>query len=63
MLLYGLRLAGAYSAQLLTDPWSAYPAVWQLDIDLDRAAPGIHFLKVRDFPDYVGKPYEENVSW
>lgn len=61
--IYDLRLAGAYSAQILTDPWSTEPAIWQLDINPNHAAPTINLLKVRDFNDFVGKRYEENVSW
>jgi len=53
----------AYSAQILTDPWSAAPAIWQLNIDPNPTAPSIELWKVKDFTDYVGKPYEENVSW
>jgi hypothetical protein len=61
--IYGLRLVSAYSAKILTDPWSTAPAIWQLDINPNHAAPSTNLWKIRDFNDYVGKPYEENVPW
>jgi hypothetical protein len=61
--IYDLRLVSAYSAQLLTDPWSPESAIWQLDINPNRAAPGMNFWKIRDFHDYLGKRFEANVNW
>ena len=61
--IHDLRLVGPYSAQLLTDPWSGQSAIWQLDIIPNRVAPSTILWKIRDFNDYVGKPYEENVPW
>jgi hypothetical protein len=49
--IYGLRLVGALSAQILTDPWSAESAIWQLDINPNRAAPSIDLWKIRNFTE------------
>jgi len=61
--IHEIRLVGESTAQILIDPWSENAAIWQLDLDLNRAAPRNSLWKVKDFKDYLGKPYEENVNW
>jgi len=61
--IHEIRLIDDYTAQILIDPWSENAAIWQLDLDLNRFAPRNSLWKVKDFKDYFGKPYEENVNW
>lgn len=52
-----LRLMDAMNVQLLIDPWSAYAAIWQLNL-LD-----LSLQKVRDFLDYREREYKEHIDW
>ena len=61
--IHEIRLVGERAAQILIDPWSENAAIWQLDLDLNNAAPRNNLWKVKDFKDYLDKPYEENVIW
>ena len=61
--IHELRLINEYTAQILTDPWAEDAAIWQLEIDTNRVAPAIGLWKIRDFKDYSGNPYAEEVVW
>jgi hypothetical protein len=61
--IHDIRLVDAYTVQILIDPWSENAAIWQLDLDLNRAAPTSNLWKIKDFKDYLDKPYVENVLW
>ena len=61
--IHELRLINEYTAKILTDPWAEDAAIWQLEIDVNRFAPDIGLWKIRDFNDYTGKPYVEDVLW
>jgi myo-inositol-hexaphosphate 3-phosphohydrolase len=61
--IHEMRLTDAYTVQILTDPWSEDAAIWQLELDSNRVAPAISLWKIKDFKDYLDKPYVENVTW
>jgi hypothetical protein len=61
--IYELKALDAYNTQILTDPWNEHSAVWQLQIDLTKLTRPISLFKVKDFIDYIGKPYTERVAW
>ncbi|KXX66560.1 hypothetical protein [Flammeovirga sp. SJP92] len=55
--IHDMRLKSNNSIELLTDPWSESSAVWELDIET------MTFMKIKDFKDYIGKAYCEQVEW
>lgn len=61
--IYGLKAIEAYTVQILTDPWAEQAAIWQLDIDLTKLTRPTSLFKVKDFKDYIDKPYTEQVEW
>ncbi|GGF28156.1 hypothetical protein GCM10011383_44870 [Hymenobacter cavernae] len=52
-----LRLIDATDVQLLIDPWGTHAAIWRLHL-MD-----LSLRKVRDFPDYQDRAYEEQIDW
>ena len=44
------------TAEFLTDPWHKDSAIWEIDIET------LELKKIRDFLDYQGKEYTENVK-
>ena len=61
--IHDLKLIDDYKVQILVDPWSEEASIWQLEIDLNNPAKAITFFKVRDFKEYLGRPYVEKVHW
>ncbi|TWF41776.1 hypothetical protein FHW36_103580 [Chitinophaga polysaccharea] len=54
---YDMRQSGPGIVQVLTDPWVENAAVWELDITT------LDVQKLRDFREYIGKAYMEQVAW
>lgn len=54
---HSLRQTEENEVEILTDPWSAHSAIWKFNI-MDETK-----LKIRDFNEYKGKVYTENVIW
>lgn len=54
---HSLRATTHGSIEILTDPWGSEPAVWELDITT------LTIHKARDFFDYQGHEYSEEVTW
>lgn len=54
---FDMRIHDEQCLEILTDPWSQLSAIWQLRIG------SFDLIKVRDFPDYIHKEYQENVNW
>ena len=61
--IYGLKTYNAYTIQILTDPWTAQSAIWQLEIDLNKLTKPISLTKVKDFKEYFDKPYTGQIVW
>jgi hypothetical protein len=61
--IHELRATNEYTVQILIDPWTVESAIWQLDIDLTKLTKPINLFKIRDFTDYINKPYTEQVIW
>jgi hypothetical protein len=55
--IFDLRQIGDDEIQILTDPWTSNSAIWSFDIISKRK------VKIRNFNDYVDKPYSDNVIW
>lgn len=58
--IFALKALGAYTVQVLTDPWTDTAAIWQLDIAPDLS---VKLFKVKDFGAYRDKPYTEDIVW
>lgn len=54
---YDMRQSGPETVHVLTDPWMEDAAVWELDITT------LDVQKLRDFREYIGKAYTEQVIW
>ncbi|MBS1604521.1 MAG: hypothetical protein JST42_17790 [Bacteroidetes bacterium] len=61
--IHEIKLIDEYTANILIDPWSENSSIWQLELDLNRATPAIGLRKIKDFKDYLDKPYTENIIW
>lgn len=61
--IFGLKRISKNKVQILTDPWSENSAIWQLTINLEKLSNPTKLEKVRDFKEYIDKPYCENLSW
>ncbi|MFP9112312.1 hypothetical protein ACLI1A_00080 [Flavobacterium sp. RHBU_3] len=61
--IFELRAIDDYSTQILTDPWDEASAIWHLTIDLKKPHKPVSINKIRNFKDYLDKPYTENVEW
>jgi hypothetical protein len=61
--IFELRMIEDYKVQILTDPWSDNSAIWQLTIDLTKLTRPISIEKIRDFKEYIDKPYAEKIEW
>ena len=55
--IFDLRQIGDDEIEILTDPWTSNSAIWSFDIISKRK------VKIRNFNDYVDKPYSDNVIW
>ena len=60
--IYGLKTIDAYTIQILTDPWAEQSAIWQLEINLKKLARPVSLIKVKDFKEYLNKPYNEHIA-
>jgi hypothetical protein len=58
-----LRLIDDYKVHVLTDPWSEESSVWELEINPQNPNSPITILKLRDFKDYIDKPYSDIIQW
>ncbi|MFD2564787.1 hypothetical protein [Aquimarina rubra] len=54
---HSMRQTGENEVEILTDPWSDHSAIWKFNIITESK------LKIRDFNEYIGKVYTENVIW
>jgi hypothetical protein len=61
--IYDLKIVDDYKVQILIDPWSNGPSIWQLEININRAARLVDLIKICDFNDYIDKPYKEQIEW
>lgn len=61
--IFDLKLIDGYTVQVLTDPWSDSPEIWQLTIDVNMLSQPLTFAKIRDFKEYADKPYTDEVVW
>ncbi len=61
--IHELRALDAYTIQILTDPWNEYSAIWQFQFDRAKLTRPVSLFKVKDFRDYIDKPYTEQVAW
>ncbi|MBR10521.1 MAG: hypothetical protein CMP48_22910 [Rickettsiales bacterium] len=53
---HAIREKDQMTAEFLTDPWHKDSAIWEIDIET------LELKKIRDFLDYQGKEYTENVK-
>ena len=60
---FDLKSVDEYTVLILNDPWSEESAIWQLSIDLTKLTQPTALFKVRDFNDYIEKPYSDKVIW
>lgn len=61
--IFDLKSIDAYTAQILTDPWSENSEIWQVSIDLNKPTQPLTLTKIRDFKEYFDRPYSENIEW
>lgn len=61
--IYGLKAVDDYKVLILTDPWTAESAVWQLDIELSQSLKPTNLSKLQDVKTYISEPYSETVIW
>lgn len=61
--IFDIKIIDDYTVQILTDPWTSNSEVWQLTIDLNKLTRPLTLIKIKDFKNYVDKPYTENVDW
>ena len=54
---HSARQKQKYTVEILVDPWSEFPSVWELNILTMKKE------KIRDFNEYRNKPYSEIVNW
>lgn len=54
---HAMRVINRSTVDVLTDPYAPGCAIWRFDVA------GYRLCKLRDFPDYVNKPYTEHVVW
>jgi hypothetical protein len=54
---HSLRQTEETEVEILTDPWSEHSSIWKFNI-MDETK-----FKIRDFNEYKGKVYTENVIW
>ncbi|WP_192822628.1 hypothetical protein [Rufibacter sp. LB8] len=55
--IHSIRILDSDSVGLLVDPLSEKPAIWKLNVR------SFEYNKLRDFTDYQGQEYQENVNW
>lgn len=61
--IHSLKAIDDYKAQILIDPWSEESSIWQIEIDLHKLTRPVNLYKLKDFKDYVDKPYTEEIFW
>ncbi len=61
--IHDLKRIDDYKIHILTDPWTKESSIWQLEIDPGKPTMPITLLKLRDFENYINKPYSETVKW
>lgn len=54
---FDIRQISASVVQILTDPWPEQSAIWSLEINT------LKVVKIKDFDQYLNKPYCENIIW
>ncbi len=54
---HDLRQIDDNTVEILIDPWSDKAAIWRFNIATE------HAVKIRDFDDYKGKEYTNDVDW
>ncbi|MEM1002434.1 MAG: hypothetical protein AAGH46_07285 [Bacteroidota bacterium] len=55
--IHSIRVKNSETVELLTDPWGENPAIWEISTET------FEFVKVRDFNDYKGREYSEDLIW
>ncbi len=55
--IHALRTHDQKTVEILTDPWAGHSAIWTLDTET------LTLTRVRDFNDYKGKLWTEDVVW
>jgi hypothetical protein len=61
--IFDLKAIEGYTVEILTDPWTDLSAIWRLEINLRKLTRPTSLFRIRDFKDYIGKPYSEQVVW
>lgn len=56
-LVFDLKLIDKNTIQILTDPWSEHPFIWQLNVE------SLVCIKVQSFEKYKDKEHTENIEW
>ena len=54
---FALKFIDENNIQILTDPWSEYASIWQLNVE------SLTCVKVQDFNKYKGEKYTIDVDW
>lgn len=61
--IFDLKAKDAYTVQILTDPWCEGSAIWELTINLNKLTRPVSLIKIRDFKEYIDKPYTNQIEW
>ncbi|MDF2190335.1 hypothetical protein [Paraflavitalea sp. CAU 1676] len=61
--IFALKSIDEYTVHILTDPWDDNAAIWELTIDLKKLTHPVSLMKIRDFKEYIDKPYTDDVEW
>lgn len=61
--IFDLKAIDNYTVHILTDPWTNESAIWELTIDLKKLTRPTSLIKIRDFTEYVDKPYTDQIGW
>ncbi|SFO24550.1 hypothetical protein SAMN05421741_12930 [Paenimyroides ummariense] len=55
--IHSLRTNSKNTVAILTDPWYARSAIWQLDTCT------LDLMKIQNFPDYRDQQYTDTIEW
>ena len=55
--IYDMRQIGDDEIEFLIDPWSEKSAIWIINVKT------MEISKIKDFTQYKGKPYQDNLEW
>ncbi|HLP93025.1 MAG TPA: hypothetical protein VK168_03270 [Saprospiraceae bacterium] len=61
--IFKLRQVDEHTVHVLTDPWGEDPAIWALTMQYGQEPVPEQVVRIKDFPDYAGLPFTEEVVW